>query len=198
MWSPYQAMWIGYSLPLLAAAIVCFIPDYDPVFLFISIGIMIVLMVMPIVLVMKFPKKKDKAYKLTTLFQLYAFTLFMTFPLYKIVAGAIHYQLLLSIIFIACYWLARIDQRTEVPIVFPDSDKSRKWFTYVYYPIPAVLTFLGFNGNHIVMRYFFERFGDAIMFPYMSIIIYIFSCWLLFLFSSLAYKSHVKEGFLEK
>lgn len=196
--STFKVMLMGYFLPLLLGAVVSVIPEYDSVYTKISIGIFGVLLLLPIVLVFKYPKKREKAYKLTLMFQLYTFTLFMAFPLFKVLNGSMLLQLLLVIGFIAMYYLARADQQTEVPIVFPKSDKDRKWFTYVYYAIPAVLTILGFNGNHIVMRNFFERFGDAVMFPYMSVILYIFSCWLLFLFSSLAYQSHVVEGFLEK
>ncbi|MBO1910603.1 hypothetical protein J4G37_38170, partial [Microvirga sp. 3-52] len=128
----------------------------------------------------------------------YAFTFYMAFPLIKVFSGEIVYQLLLVGFIFAVFFLARFDQRTEVPVVFPDNNRKVKWIAYVYYPIPFFLTVLGFGGNHIVMGNYFERFGDAIMMPYVSTIIYLFSCWLIFLFSSMAYKSHVKEGYLEK
>jgi hypothetical protein len=89
-----------------------------------------------------------------------------------------------------------------VPIVFPDKDRDianvKTWFAYTYYVIPAIITFLGVGGDHIRIRILFDTYGDKVMMPYFSILIYIFGCWLLFLFSSMAYKSHVIEGYLDK
>ncbi|WP_172370431.1 hypothetical protein [Sporosarcina jiandibaonis] len=195
---PLKTMIMGYLLPLLAAAMVAFIPAYDHLFTMWIIAVFVILLLMPIVLVIRFPDNKEKAYRLTIMYQLYAFTFYMTFPLLKVLREEIVYQLLLVGFFIAIFFLARFDQRTEVPIVYPGDDKEIKWMAYVYYAIVILLTFLGFGGDYITTRRYFDRFGDAIMMPYVSTIMYLFSCWLIFLFSSLAYKSHVKEGYLEK
>lgn len=153
---------------------------------------------MPIVYVLRFPRKKEKAYRLTLMYQLYTFTFIMTFPLLKVLKGSVVFQLLLISVFIGCYFLARFDQQTKVPVVYPDENKRRKKIAYVYYAMPYLLIVLGFGGDYVKTRVFFEIFGDKIMMPYLAIIIYLLCCWLIFLLSSLAYKSHVKEGYLEK
>ena len=189
---------MGYFLPLLAAGIVAIIPDYDAQFVKWIVLIFVILLVMPIILSFRFPSNKQKAYRLTLTYQLYAFTFFFTFPLLKIVKGNFVFQLLLIIAFISIYFLARYNQQTEVPIVYPDEDKEITWMGYVYYAIPILLIILGFGGNYIITRTAFQLFGDAFMFPYTSTILYLLSCWLIFLLSSVAYISHVKEGYLEK
>ena len=80
---------------------------------------------MPIVFLIRFSANKEKAYRLTLMYQLYAFTLYFTFPLLKVLNGEIVYQLLLVGVFIALFFLARFDQRTEVPIVYPDNNKDK-------------------------------------------------------------------------
>lgn len=189
---------MGYFLPLLAAGIVAFVPDYDEQFIKWAAVIFVILLAMPIVLSFRFPSNKEKAYRLTLTYQLYAFTFLFTFPLLKVLKENIVFQLLLVIVFISIYFLARYDQRTEVPIVYPDGDKEKKWVAYVYYAIPFLLIILGFGGNYIITRTAFQLFGNEFMMPYVSTILYLLSCWLLFLLSSVAYKSHVKEGYLEK
>ena len=198
MGSPFKAMILGYFLPLLAAGIVSFIPEYDERFIKWVVVIFIILVVMPIVLSFRFPSNKEKAYRLTLIYQLYAFTFLFTFPLLKVLNENITFQLLLVIVFISIYFLARYDQRTKVPIVYRDGDKEKKWIAYVYYTIPLLLIILGFGGNYMMIRVAFQIFGNEVMIPYVSIILYLLSCWLLFLLSSVAYKSHVKDGYLEK
>ncbi|MCG7344235.1 hypothetical protein MHZ92_08825 [Sporosarcina sp. ACRSL] len=198
MGNPFKAMIMGYFLPLLAAGIVAFVPDYDEQFIKWAAVIFVILLAMPIVLSFRFPSNKEKAYRLTLTYQLYAFTFLFTFPLLKVLKENIVFQLLLVIVFISIYFLARYDQRTEVPIVYPDGDKEKKWVAYVYYAIPFLLIILGFGGNYIITRTAFQLFGNEFMMPYVSTILYLLSCWLLFLLSSVAYKSHVKEGYLEK
>lgn len=197
MGNPFKAMIMGYFLPLLAAAIVIFIPDYDITTVVWAIAVFAILLTMPILLSFRFPTNREKAYKLTLMYQLYAFTFFFAFPLLRVLKEHSVIQLLLIGVFVSMYFLARIDQRTEVPIVFPDSDKV-KWIAYPYYVIPFLLAILGVGGNISAIRVLFDYFGATTMMPYFSTIIFLFSCWLLFLFSSLAYKSHVKEGYLEK
>lgn len=197
MGNPFKIMIMGYLLPLFTAAAVLFIPDYDQQYIKWLLIVFIILLLLPIVLAFRFPANKGKAYQLTLTYQLYAFTFFMTFPLLKVLNGSIIIQLLLVGFFIGTYFLARFDQRTEVPIVFPDSDRM-KWLAIPFYALPVLLTILGFGGNHIVTRRFFETFGFDFAMPYLATIIYLFACWLLFFFSSLFYKSHVKEGYLEK
>lgn len=198
MGNPFKAMIMGYFLPLLAAAIVAFIPTYDQHSLIWAAAVFVILLFMPIILAFRFPANKEKAYRLTLMYQLYAFAFFFTFPLLKVLKGNIVFQLLLVGLFIGIYYLARYDQRTEVPIVYPGSDKEKKWISYVYYAMPFLLAFLGFGGNIVLTRIFVRTFGDEIVLPYLSTILYLFACWLFFLLSSLAYKSHVKEGYLEK
>ena len=195
MGNPFKSMVMGYLLPFFTAAAVAFIPAYDHSSTVWIITVFVVLLLMPIVLTIRFPDNRRKAYLLTVTYQLYAFTFYMTFPLLKVLNGNIVYQMILVGFFIGIYFVARFDQRTEVPIVFPDKNKI-KWMAYVYYPIPFFLSILGFGGNHITTRRYFDRFGDAIMMPYLSTIIYLFACWLFFLFTSMAYKAHVKEGYL--
>lgn len=197
MGNPFKAMIFGYLLPLGSAAVVLFIPDYDSKSIPWIIVILATLLVLPILLSFRFPTNRKKAYKLTLTYQMYASTFFFTFPLLKVLKGHLVFQILLIGIFVIIYFLARIDQQTEVPIVFPDSDKV-KWIAYPYYVIPFLLAILGVGGNISATRILFDYFGATTMMPYFTTIIYLFSCWLLFLFSSLAYKSHVKEGYLEK
>lgn len=198
MGNPFKAMIIGYLLPLLAAGIVAFVPEYDEQFMKYSAVIFVILLALPIVLSFRFPANKKKAYRLTLMYQLYAFAFLFTFPLLKVLKENIVFQLLLVLVFISIYFLARYDQQTEVPIVYPDGDKEKKWLAYVYYAIPFLLIILGFGGNYMTTRVAFNIFGNEIMMPYISTILYLLSCWLLFLLSSVAYKSHVKEGYLEK
>lgn len=202
MGKPFKIMMWGYFLPLLSAVAAAFTPAYEPSFTVWIIAIFIILLIMPIVMVFRFPKNKEKAYRLTIMYQLYAFTLYFTFPLMKVLKEETFYQWLLIIIFISMYYLARLDQRTKVPFVFPErtrkSNKVKTWLAYTYFVIPVVIGYLGVGGDHIRVRILFQIYGDEVMFPYFSSLIYIFACWLLFFFSSMAYKSHVKEGYLDK
>ena len=193
----YKAMIAGYLLPLFTAAAVVLIPEYDQQYIKWIVIVFVVLLLLPIVLSFRFPANKEKAYRLTVTYQFYAFTFFLTFPLLKVLTGSVVIQLLLVGLFISMYFLARFNQRTEVPIVFPDSDK-RSWLVIPFYGIPVLLTIFGFGGNYIVTRRNFEIYGSEFMMSYISTILYIFGCWLLFFMSSIAYKSHVKEGELEK
>ena len=197
MGNPFKIMIVGYLLPLFTAGAVVFIPEYDQQYVKWLVVVFIILLLMPIVLSFRFPDNKEKAYRMTVTYQFYAFTFFMTFPLLKMMKGSIVIQLLLVGFFICIYFLARFDQRTEVPIVFPDLNR-RKWLAIPFYGIPVLLAILGFGGNYIVTRRYFDTYGSEIMMPYISTILYLFGCWLLFLMSSIAYKSHVKEGFLER
>ncbi len=183
-------------MPLFTAVVALLIPEYDQQYIKWIVAVFVLLMLLPIVLSFRFPDNKEKAYRLTLSYQLYAFTFFSTVPLLKVMKGTIVIQLLLVGLFIGFYFLARFDQRTEVPIVFPDSDK-RKWLAIPFYAVPVLLTLFGFGGDHRVTRRFFETHGYDFAMTYISIILYLFACWLLFLFSSLAYKSLVKEGYLE-
>lgn len=122
----------------------------------------------------------------------------MIFPLLKVLKGHVVYQILLIAMFVGCYFLACFDQRTKVPIVYPDGSGRRKRIAYIYYALPCLLIVLGVGGDYVKTRVLFEVFGDNIMMPYFAIIIYLLSCWLTFLLSSVAYKSYVKEGYLEK
>ena len=96
---------MGYFLPLLAAAIVIFIPDYDSTSVLWTIAVFAILLTMPIILSFRFPTNREKAYILTLTYQLYAFTFFFTFPLLKVLKEHIDIQLLLIGIFIGIYFL---------------------------------------------------------------------------------------------
>ncbi|MFC5604192.1 hypothetical protein [Sporosarcina koreensis] len=184
-------------MPLFTAVVALLIPEYDQQYFKWIAAVFVLLLVLPIVLSYRFPANKEKAYRLTIMYQLYAFTFFAAFPLLKVLKGSIVIQLLLVGFFIGIYFLARFDQRTEVPILFPDSDK-RKWLAIPFYAVPVLLAIFSFGGNHRVTRRFFETHGYDFSMTYISIILYLFACWLLFLFSSLAYKSFVKEKRWEK
>src|SRR5690625_1703985 len=192
----------GYLIPILGAVVAASAPEYDPSYTVWIIAVFVILLLMPIVLVLRFPANKAKAYKLTIIYQWYAFLLLFTFPLLKVFKEEIFYQLLLVGLFISIYFLARLDQQTEVPIVFPDrarkNDKAKTWIAYMYYVIPILISILGVGGDYVKTRILFQVFGDEVMMPYFTTLLYIFSCWLLFFFSSMAYKSHVKEGYLDK
>ena len=151
---PFKTMIMGYFLPLLGAAIVAFIPEYDHLFAMWIIAVIVILLLMPIVLVIRFPDNKEKAYRLTLMYQLYAFTFYFTFPLLKLLRGEVVYQLLLVGLFIAIFFLARFDQRTAVPIVYPDNNDT-KWTSYVYYGIGILLVILGLGGDYINIKTFF-------------------------------------------
>lgn len=202
MGNPFKIMLWCYLMLLFAAVVAVFAPAYDSSFTVWTIAVFVIILLMPIVLVFRFSRNRAKAYVLTLTYQWYGSFLLFTFPLLKVLKEEVLYQLLLVGLFIAIYFLARIDQRTEVPIVFPDKDreldKVKTWIAYMYYVIPAIISFLGVSGDYVKTRILFEIYGDKVMMPYFSILIYIFSCWLLFLFSSLAYKSHVKEGYLDR
>lgn len=194
----FKVMIWGYLLPLLAAGIVVFIPAYDGRYIKWIVLIFIILLGMPIILRMRFSKNKEKAYKITITYQLYVFVFFFTFPLLKVLKENIFFQLLLIGFFVGIYFLARFDQRSKTPIVFPGSGKKLKKIAYVYYAMAILLTVLAFGGDYIVIKRAFIIYGAEIMMPYTAIILYLFSCWLMFFFSSLAYKSHVKDRYLEK
>lgn len=196
MGNPFKVMIMGYLLPLFTAVVAVLMPEYDQEYIKWIVAVFAVLLLMPIVLSFRYPDNKEKAYRLTIMYQLYAFTFFSTVPLLKVLKGSIVIQVLLVGLFIGIYFLARFDQRTEIPIVFPDSDR-RKWLAIPFYTLPVLLTIFGPGGNHIVIRRFFEKHGFDFSMAYISIILYLFACWLLFFFSSMAYKSLVKEGDLK-
>jgi hypothetical protein len=202
MKNPVKGILWGYFFLVPTAMVAVFAPEYDSFYTMWVITIFVIVMIMPIVLFILFSSNKKKGYGLAMIYQWYASLLFMIFPLMKVLKEEIVYQLLLVGLFISIYFLARLDQRTEVPIVFPDKDrdiaKVKTWLTYMYYVIPAIIAFLGVGGDHIRIRILFDTYGDKVMMPYFSILIYIFGCWLLFLFSSMAYKSHVIDGYLDK
>lgn len=193
MGNPFKIMIFGNLLPLFTAIAALLIPEYDQEYIKWIVVVFVVLLLLPIVLSFRFPDHKEKAYRLALMYQLYAFTFFMAFPLLKVMKESIAIQLLLVGFFIGIYFLARFDQRTEVPIVFPDVDR-RKWLAIPYYALPVLLVIFGFGGNQRAARRFFEAHGYDLAMTYISIVLYLFACWLLFLFSSLAYKSLVKEG----
>lgn len=124
MGNPFKTMIFGYLMPILAAAIILFIPDYNQKFIKYVLVILVFLIVLPIVLLIRFPKNKRKAYLITVMYQLYAFVFFFTFPLIKLLNGYIIIQLLLVAFFLALYFLAKVDQKSKVPIVFPGDDKK--------------------------------------------------------------------------
>ncbi|MCM3636755.1 hypothetical protein M3152_03410 [Sporosarcina luteola] len=192
MGNPFKVMIMGYLLPLFTAVVALLIPEYDQQYIKWIVAVFVLLLLLPIVFSLRFTANKKIAYRLTIAYQLYAFTFFAAFPLLKVLKGSIVIQLLLVGLFIGIYFLAIFDQRTEVPIVFPDSDK-RKWLAIPFYAIPVFLAVFGFGGDHRVARRFFETHGYDFAMTYTSIILYLFACWLLFLFTSLAYKSLVKK-----
>lgn len=194
----FYTMIISYLLPLLTGAVVAFVPYYHSLFTMFSIVILIILILMPILLSLRFSRKKQKAYILTLTYQLYAFTFFFTFPLLKIVDGHFLIQASLCAFFFSCFYSGRWDQRRKIPIVFPGTDKPITTAAIVYYSIIIILSFLGVGGDYISLKHLFVIFGDNIMMKYTCTILYLMSCWLIFFFSSLAYKSHVKEGYLDK
>ena len=132
MGNPFKIMIWGYLIPLLGAVVAVSAPEYDPSYTVWIIAVFVILLLMPIVLVLRFPANKVKAYKLTIIYQWYALLLLFTFPLLKVFKEEIFYQLLLVGLFISIYFLARLDQQTEVQFVFPDrarkNDKAKTCF----------------------------------------------------------------------
>lgn len=191
---------IGFLLPIISALIVLFTPDYDPFFAVVTLVAYILLLMLPIFLHFKYKnrRKKDIVYLLTLKYILYLFLLYFTFPLLKIFSGNLPIQIVLIALFIAIPYLARYDQNTEVPIIYPGADKKHKKIHYVYEAIPFILVIAGGGGNIIISRQLTEILGYSTAMMMFSIVLYLFSCWLLFFFSSLIYKSHVKEGNLHK
>ena len=145
-----------------------FIPEYDHLFAMWIIAVFVILLLMPIVLIIRFPDNKEKAYRLTLTYQLYAFTFYFTFPLLKVLRGEVVYQLLLVGLFIGIFFLARFDQRTEVPIVFPDNNKDTKWISYVYYGIGILLVYSWFwrrlYQHKNIFYYIWRSHHDAVRF----------------------------------
>jgi len=190
-------MIMGYLLPLFTGLGVLFIPEYDQQYVKWIAIFFATLLLMPFIFSFRFQGNKEKAYRLTLTYQLYTFTFFLTFPIIKVLDGKVFLQIILIGFFLSMHFLARLDQQTEVPIVFPDSDR-RKWLAIPFYALPVLLTILGFGGDYVATQRAFNTYGASFMMPYLSSIIYLFSCWLLYFFSSLTYKSHVKEGYLDK
>ena len=172
---------IGFLLPIISALIVLFTPDYDPFFAVITLVIYILLLMLPIFLHFKYKnrRKKDIVYLLTLKYILYLFLLYFTFPLLKIFSGNLPIQIVLIALFIAIPYLARYDQNTEVPIIYPGADKKHKKIHYVYEAIPFILVIAGGGGNIIIGRQLRDiRLQHSMMM--FSIVLYLFSCWLLF------------------
>ena len=203
MGNPFKVMLWGYLMVLFTAVVAVFAPAYDSFYTITIVAtVFVLLLLLPIILFLQYWSNKKKATALTMTYQVYVSLFLLTYPLLKVLKEEMFYQLLLVGLFISIYFLGRFDQRTEVPIVFPDKDRDnanvKTWFAYMYYVIPAILTFLGVGGDHIRLRILFDIYGDKVMMPYLSILIYILACWFLFLISSMTYKSHVKEGYLDK
>ncbi|MCG7336476.1 hypothetical protein MHZ95_14495 [Sporosarcina sp. ACRSM] len=191
---------IAYLLPVISGLIVLFIPDYDAFFTWLTIGIYLLLIMLPGFLYLKYKSRKNKeiVYRLTAKYMMYAFLLFWTFPILKLFSNNLGIQLLLLAIFISMLYLAKYDQNTEVPIIYPGDGKEHKKIAYVYYALPVLFVIAGGGGNVVAARHIAERLGHSKTMLLFSIVIYLFSCWILFFFSSIIYKSHVKEGFLDK
>ncbi|MBO1911816.1 hypothetical protein J4G37_44390, partial [Microvirga sp. 3-52] len=60
MGNPFKIMIMGYLLPLLSAAMVVFIPDYDYTYAMWIAAVYVILLLMPIVLVIRFPSNRRK------------------------------------------------------------------------------------------------------------------------------------------
>ncbi len=191
---------IAYFLPIISALIVLPSPDYDPLFAVITLVIYLLSFFIPAILYWKYRhrRKKDIVCLLTLKYILYLFFLYFTFPLLKILAGNLLIQLALIAFYIAIPYLARYDQNTKVPIVFPGTDKKHKKITFVYYAIPLILIWVGSGGNHIILRQLSDTIGYSTFSMILSIDLYLFACWLHFFISSFIYKSHVKEGVLNR
>lgn len=192
---------IAYLLPVTSGLIVLVIPDFDPFFTWLTIGIYLLLIMLPGFLYLKYRSRKNKeiVYRLTAKYMMYAFLLFWIFPILKLFSNNLVVQLLLIAIFISMLYLARYDQNTEVPIIFPGDDKKHKKIAYLYYALPLLFFIpVAGSGNVVVARRMVEQLGQSKAMMLFSIVIYLFSCWILFFFCSLTYKSHVKEGFLDE
>lgn len=192
---------IASILPLLSGLMVLFMPDFDAVFAWLTIGIYLLLIMLPGILYLKYKNRKNKEiiYRLTAKYMMYAFLLFWIFPILKLFSNNLVVQFLLLAIFISMLYLARYDQNTKVPIIFPGDDKKHKKIAYVYYALPLLFLIpVAGSGNVVAARRMAEQLGHSKTMMLFSIVIYLFSCWLLFFFSSITYKSHVKEGFLDE
>ena len=173
---------IGFLLSIISALIVLFTPDYDPFFAVVTLVAYILLLMLPIFLHFKYKnrRKKDIVYLLTLKYILYLFLLYFTFPLLKIFSGNLPIQIVLIALFIAIPYLARYDQNTEVPIIYPGADKKHKKIHYVYEAIPFILVIAGrwkyyhqpsINGDIRLQHCYDDVFNRNV---------YLFSCWLLF------------------
>lgn len=191
---------IGYILPIMSALIVLFIPEYDQFFGMITIVIFILLLMLPLFLYLKYKKRRNKdiVFRLTAKYTMYSFLLYFTFPILKIFSNNLLIQIVLIVFFLGVLFMAQYDQNTNVPIIYPGAEKDHKKIAYIYYAIPFILIIAGGGGNIIISRHLTDILGFNTAMMLFSIVLYLFSCWILFLFSSLAYKSHVKEGFLDK
>ena len=151
---PFKTMIMGYFLPLLGAAIVAFIPEYDHLFAMWIIAVFVILLLLPIIFVIRFPDNKEKAYRLTLMYQLYAFTFYFTFPLLKVLRGDVVYQLLLVGLFIAIFFLARFDQRTEVPLSTRIIIKIQNGFPMCTMELEFCLSFLVLEETISIQKHF--------------------------------------------
>lgn len=192
-------MLIAFAMPVFSALFAIYMPDVEPSFNYIVAGIYIANFVIFIMMLAIFKKKKrQNAVKLTLLFNMLTFCLFFTFPFVKAFMGNHLMQILLILVFLCLLALGVYDQKQEVPLVFPDSDKEHRKFAFVFYAIPVVTVVLGGGGNIIIVRWLSDFFGYGFVTYWGGGVLYIMGCWFAFFFQSLFYQGLVKKGVLVK
>lgn len=185
----------SFFMPLITSLCAIFMPDVDSTFNSIVLAIFVINIVTYIILLTIFKKKKrQNAARLIILLNMLAFSLFFTFPFIKVFAGQTWIQLILILVFFIFIVFAIYDQKREIPLVFPPTDKERRKFAVVYYSIPVIIVFIGGGGNIIVVRELEGIFGKGYVTYVGGISLYILGCWFAFFFQSLSYQGFVKNG----
>lgn len=194
----YKVMFTAYFLPIIPALIVLPTPEYDPIFAVVSLVIYLLSFFIPVLLFWKYRHRKKRNRKniivmLTCKYMLYMFCMYFTFPLLKIIYGNLLILFVLVAFFIAIPYLARYDQNTEAPIIDPGTsiEPQKKSIAYLI-ALPVILLPAG-GSNYLIARQYSDLLGYDTYSIMTSTSLYLFTCWFLFMLSSMLYKRHVKE-----
>lgn len=186
-------------MPVISTLFAIFMPDVESIFNYFVIGVFVVGIVMYIIMLASFKKKKrQNAARFIIAYNMLAFCFFFIFPFVKAFMGQVWLQIVLTLVFFCLLALAIYDQKQDVPLVFPGDDKERRKFALVFYAIPIVTVVLGGGGNIIIVRVLSDFFGEWFVTYWGGGVLYVFGCWLAFFFQSLFYQGFVKNGVLVK
>lgn len=191
----YRAAILSFFLPLVTALCAIYMPESQPMVNYIILEVYLANIVIYMATLAVFKKKKKQnAARLAILLNMLAFCFYFTFPLIKAFIGHTWLQLLLFAIFLLSVVLGVYDQKQEVPIVFPGTDKEVKKIANVFYAIPVIIVFLGGGGSIMAVRNLADFFGQGYVTYWGGACLYILGCWFAFFFQSLFYQGLFKNG----